>query len=188
LDTLRSHGASSEAQKGAEFRMFGGVHSRISVVAPIHYAADVWCIHAEINEDGELAKVGQEVAWKIFPRYKIKTAISFLKPEKELSTGDLVVYHLDESIQRAVLVRVPQLRGDPSRAILRSITEKLPIPVDVADDASRKERTCEGCGITWRKTMPRCMRCLAVRYCSTACQRAHWKEHKKACTAHGQNK
>ena len=28
-----------------------------------------------------------------------------------------------------------------------------------------------------------CSKCHAVRYCSTACQRAHWRAHKASCTS-----
>ena len=38
----------------------------------------------------------------------------------------------------------------------------------------------EACtGSTHRK----CSRCKRVYYCSTACQKSHWKEHKKVCAA-----
>jgi hypothetical protein len=47
-----------------------------------------------------------------------------------------------------------------------------PVPV--------KPRRCARCGIE-AVEMPLCSRCRAARYCSPACQRAHWPEQKAAC-------
>ncbi|KAK7537295.1 uncharacterized protein J3D65DRAFT_677291 [Phyllosticta citribraziliensis] len=39
---------------------------------------------------------------------------------------------------------------------------------------------CAGC---WAKKegLKKCMRCKQVKYCDVACQKKHWKEHKKVC-------
>jgi hypothetical protein len=37
--------------------------------------------------------------------------------------------------------------------------------------------SCQKSGIKLRA----CSKCHAVRYCSTACQRAHWRAHKQTC-------
>lgn len=44
---------------------------------------------------------------------------------------------------------------------------------------------CAACGKLKSKACPLklCARCSAVAYCSTACQRQGWKQHKKACVA-----
>ncbi len=39
---------------------------------------------------------------------------------------------------------------------------------------------CVGCGSSGSL---RCSRCKSVIYCSQACQRTHWKSHKKNCVA-----
>ena len=41
---------------------------------------------------------------------------------------------------------------------------------------------CAGCQKTGIK-LSACSKCHAVRYCSTACQRAHWRAHKASCTS-----
>ena len=56
-----------------------------------------------------------------------------------------------------------------------------PTKVPISFVASSKERSCEGCGITWNRPMPRCIKCKLVRYCSRDCQVAHWMDHKKSC-------
>src|SRR5467141_1949541 len=44
--------------------------------------------------------------------------------------------------------------------------------------------TCVTCGKkeTEASTLSRCSRCRVTAYCSQACQKAHWKTHKWACT------
>jgi len=43
-----------------------------------------------------------------------------------------------------------------------------------------EEKRCENCK-TKGSGLKQCARCHVVRYCSTECQRAHWKTHKPAC-------
>ena len=53
---------------------------------------------------------------------------------------------------------------------------------DAETAALRAHISCAAC----RKAVPgllMCGRCKNVRYCSPACQRAHWKEHKADCKA-----
>ena len=41
---------------------------------------------------------------------------------------------------------------------------------------------CASCGKhAGKNTLPRCTSCKRSAYCSTACQKAHWKVHKKEC-------
>ena len=40
--------------------------------------------------------------------------------------------------------------------------------------------SCANCQTSGIK-LSACSKCHAVRYCSTACQRAHWRSHKPAC-------
>ena len=54
--------------------------------------------------------------------------------------------------------------------------------------SSRSEKVCAECGISGCnlvKKMSLCSACRQVSYCSPECQKLHWKEHKKACKAHG---
>lgn len=47
-------------------------------------------------------------------------------------------------------------------------------------------RTCPACGASSKpggKPLMECSACHAVSYCSGACQRKHWKAHKKSCVA-----
>ena len=52
------------------------------------------------------------------------------------------------------------------------------------------DRTCVTCGkketeasaLSPEQTIKRCSRCRVTTYCSRACQKAHWKTHKSACT------
>ena len=45
---------------------------------------------------------------------------------------------------------------------------------------SGDKQSCESCGKTG-ENLPRCGKCLLVRYCNKTCQRKHWKLHKKTC-------
>ena len=40
--------------------------------------------------------------------------------------------------------------------------------------------TCASCAASAR-SLKQCARCRTVSYCSTTCQRAHWKSHKPSC-------
>ncbi|KAI0309823.1 hypothetical protein OF83DRAFT_1279001 [Amylostereum chailletii] len=46
--------------------------------------------------------------------------------------------------------------------------------------APRAERMCEACGKT-SGSLKQCSACHTVLYCSTVCQRGHWKKHKPSC-------
>jgi hypothetical protein len=48
-------------------------------------------------------------------------------------------------------------------------------------DAALSTGACAGCGAA--DAAKRCAACRAVFYCSAACQRAHWREHKAPCAA-----
>ncbi len=57
-------------------------------------------------------------------------------------------------------------------------------PRAAAPPPAPMERTCGGCGaVDASRVFKLCASCKSVRYCSTECQRAHWKAHKKACKA-----
>mmetsp|Transcript_32416 Transcript_32416/g.36812 ORF Transcript_32416/g.36812 Transcript_32416/m.36812 type:complete len:472 (+) Transcript_32416:218-1633(+) len=44
-----------------------------------------------------------------------------------------------------------------------------------------KRRVCSGCGKRSKKKLPVCTRCETACYCSVACQKNHYKDHRKAC-------
>ncbi|KAF8434299.1 ankyrin [Boletus edulis BED1] len=44
-----------------------------------------------------------------------------------------------------------------------------------------EDKQCDNCKIK-QSGLKQCSRCQVVRYCSTECQRAHWKMHKQSCT------
>ena len=44
-----------------------------------------------------------------------------------------------------------------------------------------RSRTCHVCSSVSEETMMACSRCGSVRYCSLACQRTDWPDHKAAC-------
>jgi hypothetical protein len=49
---------------------------------------------------------------------------------------------------------------------------------------SNKQRTCQGCGKTQDgkdEPFKKCAGCKSFHYCSEACQRADWENHKAAC-------
>lgn len=59
-------------------------------------------------------------------------------------------------------------------------------PYDGADPNTESEICCAGCHKDWvgkeGAHSPRlCSRCKVVRYCSTYCQREHFRDHKKEC-------
>jgi len=43
----------------------------------------------------------------------------------------------------------------------------------------------DGCGHATATGTKQCSRCKQVRYCSVACQRSHWKQHKAQCSQAG---
>jgi hypothetical protein len=77
-------------------------------------------------------------------------------------------------------------QGDCGR-LLRVLgeTTNLPRSHNGSPDDVRPEpplKYCEGCGLQALK-MKKCGGCRAVRYCSEACQRQHWRAHKVDCRA-----
>lgn len=188
-ESLSTLNVSRTAKKMVRLRLLGGEdNGRSSVFHPDVHAAEVACVWAE-RRDGSLAEPGEKVAGKALREFGIRFPISNLEQiGRDIAPSNPNVnvgYYLEKPIQRAVLARIPQLRADPHHESMRHVTQALLQQINISSaglaGASRKERTCEACGIRWRKTMDRCSRCQAVRYCSRACQIGHWKMHRQAC-------
>jgi hypothetical protein len=87
---------------------------------------------------------------------------------------------LDISDIEEVLKRAP-----PALHVLGVGHEVLEAHRFIAGSAPDRVRCC-ACGAEQARgaeaAFPRCGGCKAVRYCSAACQRAHWRQHKALCT------
>jgi MYND finger len=68
-------------------------------------------------------------------------------------------------------------------ALARSWWPEKPELAALFDGAVQEKLTppcCANCQKSGNK-LSACSKCHAVRYCSTACQTAHWRAHKPAC-------
>ena len=149
--------------------------------------AETWCDNFVPRRDSKA------VAWKkiyfngttessTFPIYAMANHRHMFHCNPEVRCQ----YGLEDHIKRAVLIRIPRIMEkheiydeqeyDPFgiQRILQQVNIHCnapnPTKVPISFVASSKERTCEGCGITWNRPMPRCIKCKLVRYCSRACQ------------------
>jgi len=84
-------------------------------------------------------------------------------------------------VQRELAAQVRRLRG----YCVHAITDREQ-PFAQAMRA-RDVTECDRCG-AWCEKQQRCAGCKAVSYCDVACQKAAWKQHKKACRASQQPK
>ena len=55
-----------------------------------------------------------------------------------------------------------------------------PTPAAAQPNASEPNRSCRACAAR-DVSLKKCSVCLAVRYCSAACQKADWRRHKGEC-------
>lgn len=62
------------------------------------------------------------------------------------------------------------------------VVESVITSMNKADDELRLRCAACGFGATEPKDLKMCP-CGGVRYCGSACQKAHWREHKASCTA-----
>lgn len=75
-----------------------------------------------------------------------------------------------------------------SPAFASSLVEQVPDPVQTmaaaGDDESYRLKACRNCGKTEETEgvkLKKCLRCLEVVYCSSACQKTDWKKHRREC-------
>jgi hypothetical protein len=54
-------------------------------------------------------------------------------------------------------------------------------PPSSKEDQTSDPYTCSYCRKNHTKELPSCSRCKKQAYCSRACQKTHWKSHKKEC-------
>eukprot|EP00741_Cyanophora_paradoxa_P011725 tig00020563_g11329.t1 len=85
--------------------------------------------------------------------------------------------------ERRRLPVFPPIDADwPHKILARQAIELM----ERAPRAFRRDReesvSCAACGAEG-PSLKECGRCHAVSYCNADCQRAHWKQHKKACKA-----
>jgi hypothetical protein len=127
-----------------------------------------------------------------------------------MSSGEEAVqFRLKDGVHTGFLARIPKLRKDNEKMneanlglaeqliqqlnVQKGSNVQIPSGLTVLGpgekigesregDVSAKERACNGCGISWKKSMPWCSRCENVRCCSPICQRGDWKKHKKVCS------
>ncbi|KZT18725.1 hypothetical protein NEOLEDRAFT_1125105 [Neolentinus lepideus HHB14362 ss-1] len=72
---------------------------------------------------------------------------------------------------------------EPVGDALRNIAQEVKKAVDKKKPSlsDLDEGKCRSCGGSGKPTLLVCGRCKGAKYCSTTCQRADWKAHKKAC-------
>eukprot|EP00232_Nephroselmis_pyriformis_P011215 CAMPEP_0182877878 /NCGR_PEP_ID=MMETSP0034_2-20130328/15023_1 /TAXON_ID=156128 /ORGANISM="Nephroselmis pyriformis, Strain CCMP717" /LENGTH=215 /DNA_ID=CAMNT_0025010743 /DNA_START=95 /DNA_END=739 /DNA_ORIENTATION=- len=123
----------------------------------------------EENQASELGKFG-----KLSLAVMEELACGVQAPARELEG----VIFLDSSrVSRGLQRRVMGAINDAR------VAKGLPAVVQFKSSALPRCKTtvtCSACGtVVLERALGVCSRCEAARYCSKACQKAHWKEHKK---------
>ncbi|EJK57876.1 hypothetical protein THAOC_22041 [Thalassiosira oceanica] len=83
-------------------------------------------------------------------------------------------------VHRALAPTLTRLSADHKDLGPRSTMSCVPVGVPVVDDGTE---ICANCGKQGSDTvkLKNCTACRLVKYCGVDCQRAHRKQHKKAC-------
>lgn len=95
----------------------------------------------------------------------------------------------EELVQRLSTLTIDKLKQEDApewvQAQMHNITQSetsVPEKTEATERLLHKvlRTPCANCD-DLKEKMPRCGGCMAVRYCSIECQKAHWLEHKKVC-------
>lgn len=104
------------------------------------------------------------------------TTIAFSQPWVSTLVSSTAIVAGFASCDREACVQLSQLRADTRReCFLASGRAPFSTPESVT-------KACAYCAMA-RENMHTfmCSRCKAVRYCNQACQKAHWRVHKRVC-------
>lgn len=80
-----------------------------------------------------------------------------------------------------VLAAAPPMTPPPSSASAAAGAALLAAPTASKPASGEVAKVCPRCDAS--PATNKCSRCRSVYYCSEACQRAHWQQHKKVCAA-----
>jgi len=162
-----------------------------TMCVPTPFAA-VYKVVRAIRHDGSQVEVTfpdpnePTVAYCCIPEYGMAVPLK-IQDEIIVSEGQYASFTIcGDDVKELIVARLPRLRTADDPEMERydrnlRIEDFSPGSTIFAD---RKERKCAGCGVEWRKTMPRCTKCLKARFCSQACLIQAWPEHKHECRAH----
>ncbi len=117
------------------------------------------------------------LAWKKFDQAKLE-AVRFLDTATRINSAE------QQRLAREVLQEIAQATGTASECGSAHPHRTKQHTMSVSDSSFSIEpptRRCLNTGCLKTTDLLRCARCRRVTYCSTACQRAAWPEHKKSC-------
>ena len=107
-------------------------------------------------------KQGQqnECIWAKFPIFEVDVGLS-----------------REENVKRQVTLCSSNIAFDESHQAVFDEKDRQA----QALDAQFAQRRCAWCSVAAGVRLKLCQKCRSVFYCSEACQKAHWKHHKKKC-------
>lgn len=100
---------------------------------------------------------------------------------QRVTTVDEPRLQLEAALRNLATAREAAAAASAAAASTAAAPPSAPQPTNAAA-APAPPRVCSapGCGVTQGR-LNRCAGCGSVRYCSGACQAAHWKEHRREC-------
>lgn len=85
------------------------------------------------------------------------------------------------------VLRVDVDAPPPTEHLIRDRELEVTLVTDYEKDLKELKHFCLGCRtVSCEEKLPVCAKCKTVRYCSSACQRLHWAEHRQVCSLIGQ--
>ena len=112
-------------------------------------------------------------------------------PDGKLQVTPQMFYHGRETLDRTLKnldnhahvarMAAAVLPESTDETIHLSASSEVEKPSTPCKKKGKIPRSCNQCGSSPEKLLT-CKACRSVAYCSTTCQRAHWKVHKKNCT------